>query len=160
SCAGLANARLTLSGVGSEPQVFQLDAETIVGRSVKAAIQIDGDLVSRQHARFFQQGDRWYVEDLGSRNGTLLNGNRITTAPLTAGDVVMIGYGRLDFEEDRADSSTFEVSFVEDRAPLESVVLAAEEESESSGTTMTLTYKDLVQINHRMTQIVRVGQRI
>ncbi len=43
--------------------------------------------LSRQHARLFRQGDAWMAEDLGSRNGTLLNGKPIEgTAKITAGD--------------------------------------------------------------------------
>ena len=47
----MGKAKLTLTGVGAEAAVFDLVGETIVGRSVKAQIQIDGDLVSRQHAQ-------------------------------------------------------------------------------------------------------------
>ena len=158
----MGKSKLTLTGVGQDPKIFDLEGEVIVGRSMKATIQIDGDLVSRQHARFFEQDGRWMVEDLGSRNGTLLNGNRITTAPLRHGDVVMIGYGRLEFEDEHPEASSFEVSLVEGPSVgLDSAVLAAaDDDPEGSGATMALSYKDLVLINQRITTIVRVGQRI
>lgn len=157
----MANAKLTLSGVGAEPAVFELAGETIVGRSAKVRIQIDGDLVSRQHARFYEEDGRWYVEDLGSRNGTLLNGQRCGTSLLKNGDVVMIGYGRLEFYEERADSSSFDVSFVEGLSPVsEASLVVADDEPDPSGATMALSYKDLVVVNQRITMIVRVGQRI
>ena len=157
----MANAKLTLSGVGAEPTVFPLVGETVVGRSAKVQIQIDGDLVSRQHARFYEDDGRWYVEDLGSRNGTLLNGQRVNTSLLRNGDVVMIGFGRLEFAEDRADSSSFDVSFVEGLAPgSEASIVVADDEPDPSGATLALSYKDLVIANQRTTMIVRVGQRI
>jgi adenylate cyclase len=154
-------AKLTLSGVVPQPKVIDLVGEVVVGRSMKAQVQIDGDLVSRQHARFFESDGRWHVEDLGSRNGTLLNGNRVTTATLKHGDVVMIGYGRLDFEEEHPESSSFEVSIVEGPAlGIESAVLAAADDEDNTGATLALSYKDLVLVNQRITTIVRVGQRI
>jgi adenylate cyclase len=155
----VAKAKLTLTGVGKDAAVFDLSGEFIVGRSVKAQIQIDGDLVSRQHARFYEEDGRWYVEDLESRNGTLVNGQRVTTAALKSGDVVMIGYGRLEFETDRPESSSFDVSIVEAAADLSSAVVA-DDEPDASGATMALSYKDLMQVNQRISTIVRVGQRI
>lgn len=155
----MAKAKLTLTGVGPQPVVFDLVGEFIVGRSIKAQIQIDGDLVSRQHARFYEEDNRWYVEDLSSRNGTLVNGAKITTAALKSGDVVMIGYGRLEFETDHPESSSFDVSIVEGAADLESAVVA-DDEPEASGATLALSYKDLMLVNQRISTIVRVGQRI
>jgi len=156
----VSKAKLTLTGVGPQPVVFDLVGEFIVGRSIKAQIQIDGDLVSRQHARFYEEDGRWYVEDLKSRNGTLVNGARITTVPLKSGDVVMIGYGRLEYETDHPESSSFDVSIVEGVAEMASVVVAADDEPEASGATLALSYKDLMQVNQRISTIVRVGQRI
>lgn len=156
----MSKARLTLTGVGTEPTVFELVGETIVGRSIKADIQIDGDLVSRQHARFYEEDGRWYVQDMESRNGTLLNGTRITTSPLRSGDAVMIGYGRLQFETDHPESSSFDVSFVEAPATTPPSVVVAADEPDGTGATMALSYKDLVIVNQRISTIVRVGQRI
>jgi adenylate cyclase len=154
-------AKLTLTGVGAAPQVFDLVGEIVVGRSGQAAIQIDGDLVSRRHARFYEEGGRWCVEDLGSRNGTLVNGERAATSVLKNGDVVMIGYGRIEFTDDHPASSSFEVSIVEGpSSALESAVLATDPPNESSFATLALSYKDLVQVNQRISTIIRVGQRI
>ncbi len=154
-------AKLTLTGVGTAAQVFDLVGEVVVGRWKEAPILIDGELVSRRHARFFEEDGRWYVEDLGSRNGTLVNGEKITTKRLVNGDVVMIGYGRLEFDEERPASSGFSVSIVEGPdIPLESAVLSADPPDDASGATLALSYKDLVQVNQRINTIIRVGQRI
>jgi adenylate cyclase len=156
----VSKSKLTLTGVGKDAQVFDLVGEFIVGRSVKAQIQIDGDLVSRQHARFYEEDGRWYVQDLQSRNGTLVNGQRITTAVLKSGDVVMVGAGHLQFETDHPESSSFDVSIVDSVEDLQSSLVVADDEPEASGATLALSYKDLMVVNQRISTIVRVGQRI
>lgn len=62
-----------------------------IGRSREADVQINSDAVSRNHAKIVVAGGRAQIEDLGSHNGTLLNGERIEgTVDLTSGDVVTI----------------------------------------------------------------------
>jgi len=157
----VAAAKLILTGVGADPQVFDLAGEVVVGRGGQATIQIEGDLVSRRHARFYEEDGRWYVEDLKSRNGTLLNGERVTTSVLRAGDVVMVGYGRLEFLEDRPASSSFQVSIVDGLAvELDSAVVATDPPDHGGNATLVLSYQDLAEVNKRISTIIRVGQRI
>jgi hypothetical protein len=54
-------------------QVFELQAETTIGRASDCAVVIDDARVSKVHARIFERDGRWMVEDLGSTNGTLVN---------------------------------------------------------------------------------------
>lgn len=64
----------------------------IVGRSPGADIVIGAGYVSGRHARFQLMGQNLFVEDLGSTNGTAVNGNLIQTpVPLKDKDVVMVG---------------------------------------------------------------------
>jgi diguanylate cyclase (GGDEF)-like protein len=66
--------------------------ETVIGRSSTATIRIEDDGVSRRHARVVVQGGEVFVEDLGSANGTLLNGNRIVAKEvLKDGDKLALG---------------------------------------------------------------------
>ena len=67
-------------------------APLIIGRGSDAAIRLDDDYVSTRHARIASSGDQWFVEDLGSTNGTYVNNQRITN-PTAIGfaDVVRIG---------------------------------------------------------------------
>lgn len=71
----------------------RLDAgDTIVGRSSEASLRLQSSRVSRRHARFRQAEDVLEVHDLGSRNGVLVNGERIEgAAQLSGGDRVTIG---------------------------------------------------------------------
>jgi len=73
-------------------------AGTIIGRSNKCDIVIDSKHVSRQHTRIFSTSDgEWLVEDLGSSNGTFVNGQRVKSCPISQADVIEIGLASLSF---------------------------------------------------------------
>jgi DNA-binding winged helix-turn-helix (wHTH) protein len=68
----------------------------VIGRDPAAAVWIDAPVVSRHHARMVVRGGLVTIEDLGGRNGTFVNGERVTaTAQLADRDEVRIGTGRL-----------------------------------------------------------------
>ena len=66
-------------------------ATLIVGRAVNSDVPIYDPTISRQHAQVSVQNDGVMVKDLGSSNGTFLNGSRITEAVAQPNDVVMFG---------------------------------------------------------------------
>jgi pSer/pThr/pTyr-binding forkhead associated (FHA) protein len=67
-------------------------APILIGRGADAAIRLDDDYVSTRHARIAASGDQWFVEDLGSTNGTYIGSVRITQpTTLTLGTQVRIG---------------------------------------------------------------------
>jgi len=69
-----------------------------IGRHTDNDIVLMGDLrVSRRHAELEDRGQLWILRDLGSRNGTLLNGKRITESPLRGGDRIAIGSAIFSF---------------------------------------------------------------
>ncbi len=79
---------------GSEPGfvVALVNRETIVGRSDGATIAIDEPSISRRHARIVHAEDgRYLIEDLGSRNGTFVNGARVRRVALESGDRIQLG---------------------------------------------------------------------
>jgi sigma-B regulation protein RsbU (phosphoserine phosphatase) len=84
-------------------RVHRLDgAECLLGRRLDCHIHINDQRVSRRHARVRREGDAWQLEDLGSCNGTFINGRRIQgAARLRHGDEVEIGASR--FRMDLAD---------------------------------------------------------
>lgn len=76
-----------------EGQEFPLmpDESYIAGRSTEADIALSDDTVSRKHARFHHERGRLWVRDLGSRNGTVVNGQAVPYYVLDQGDRVAIG---------------------------------------------------------------------
>lgn len=67
------------------------DREFIIGRANDLDVVLVEDMVSRKHARIMLQGDALFIEDLGSTNGTFVNGEKIKRARLKEGDRVLIG---------------------------------------------------------------------
>ena len=64
----------------------------LLGRADSAEIRIDDPFASSAHARVFARGEFMYVEDMGSTNGTYLNGRQLKTAErLKMADVIRIG---------------------------------------------------------------------
>lgn len=64
----------------------------LMGRAQDADLVLEDDYASGRHARLFPQGTRWFLEDLGSTNGTYVDGNQITRAlPVGPGDSIRIG---------------------------------------------------------------------
>jgi diguanylate cyclase (GGDEF)-like protein len=65
--------------------------ETTIGRGSQADIQVIDEGISRRHASIKLEGDRVMVTDLGSTNGTFLNGERVTSHSLRDGDKIQVG---------------------------------------------------------------------
>lgn len=71
----------------------------VIGRGKEADIQLKSPVISREHASIQPGTSEWTLTDLGSKNGTFLNGKRIHRAErLKAGDVIQIGPFRLEYE--------------------------------------------------------------
>jgi hypothetical protein len=71
---------------------FPLLPVTTIGRASSSTIVLDNSYVSTEHALITRRGDQWWLEDMGSRNGTLLNGVALTeTAVISVGDVIAVG---------------------------------------------------------------------
>jgi pSer/pThr/pTyr-binding forkhead associated (FHA) protein len=86
----------------SELEEIPLGSEPVsIGRSPQGGVFIDNPAVSFHHARVFSQSGVYYVQDLGSLNGTFLNGVRITEAPLSHGDVITVGKHSVRFSKDQ-----------------------------------------------------------
>lgn len=62
-----------------------------VGRADEADWRIASSEASRQHAEIYRDGPLWLIRDLGSRNGTFVDGQRVTRAPIGPGSVLRVG---------------------------------------------------------------------
>jgi pSer/pThr/pTyr-binding forkhead associated (FHA) protein len=83
---------LVVEGANSGERADLAQAPILIGRGSDAAIRLDDDYVSTRHARIASSGDQWFVEDLGSTNGTYIGSARITQpTTLTMGTQVRIG---------------------------------------------------------------------
>ena len=88
---------VVLDEQGSKVQTVQLNGTLQVGRAEACQIRLPDTYASSFHARIYDRDGSWYIEDLGSTNGTYLNQRRITApAELRAGDKVKIGKTTLD----------------------------------------------------------------
>lgn len=79
-------------GAGAKASPIKLRDQIEIGRGDRCAIRLQDTYVSQVHARLYPKDGAWYVEDLGSTNGTLLNDHKVQ-APIEihAGDVLKVG---------------------------------------------------------------------
>src|SRR5581483_856943 len=78
-----------------------------IGRSPDNEIQLDAQVVSRRHAVLEQAGAGWILRDLGTVNGTYLNGARVEgQSPLREGDTIQVGSFNLVYGDETQSPST------------------------------------------------------
>ena len=83
---------LVVEGGNAGERAELAQAPILIGRGSDAAIRLDDDYVSTRHARIAASGDDWFVEDLGSTNGTYIGSVRVTQpTTITLGTQVRIG---------------------------------------------------------------------
>ena len=88
---------LVVEGENAGTRAELAEAPLLIGRGSDAAIKLDDDYVSTRHARVAASGDEWFVEDLGSTNGTYVGPVRITQ-PTTIGLGVQVRVGKTILE--------------------------------------------------------------
>jgi len=77
---------------GGKSYPFRLEGATTLGRGAECELRLEDTYVSQQHARIFDRNGNWYVEDLGSTNGTYVNEQKLVApAMLTPGDSIRVG---------------------------------------------------------------------
>jgi len=73
------------------------DDVSSAGRNTDSAVFLDDVTVSRKHAVFERRNDGWFVRDVGSLNGTYVNGEQVDETKLASGDEVQVGKFKLTF---------------------------------------------------------------
>jgi diguanylate cyclase (GGDEF)-like protein len=94
---------LRMDGVGAGQVVSVTQTPFSMGRHPTNELPIDDDSISRFHARFILENGEYWVEDLGSRNGTFIQGKRITRTIINDDDWVQLG-ARVSFRFALTDS--------------------------------------------------------
>jgi len=87
------------SPVFVEPTLIEAERFLIIGRDENCDIHLHSPQVSRRHAKFHQVGDIYWIEDLGSSNGTLVNNQPIDRIAVQNGDLITIGSHVLVFQD-------------------------------------------------------------
>lgn len=130
---------------------FPLQAEKplIIGRSSELDMVLVEDMVSRKHAKISWQGGKPVIEDLGSTNGTFVNGEKVKQAKLKEGDRILVGTSILKLV--KQGGATGDIDAAQIKANLEQV--AANQSARQTKTAMTgkideVPLPDLLQLFH------------
>ena len=100
----MARVIISIGGKTLRESVIPRDAEFTIGRDSDNMLQLDNPGVSRYHARIRREGWPFYIEDLGSTNGTKINGKPIPQkASLKKGDKIGISKFTILFMDDPSD---------------------------------------------------------
>jgi signal transduction histidine kinase len=93
-------ASVTVSGPAGKKTEVLNSPDTTLGRGRMCDIILNDDSVSRLHARIFRNaGGIWMIEDMDSRNGVIIDGQRVKSHALTCGNTIKISYFVLTFNE-------------------------------------------------------------
>jgi hypothetical protein len=99
SHSGPAHLRVETAPGFPDGAVYDITRGATMGRGDQCEIKLEDNFASTNHARFVPQGDSVVLEDLGSTNGTYLNGQALTgPQPLHHGDRIRIGDSEFTFE--------------------------------------------------------------
>lgn len=153
-------AHLVVQKGPNSGQVIPLADKMILGRSMEADIHLDDLTVSRRHARMLQnERGQFAVEDMGSGNGTFVNGSMVSKCVLKDGDIVAFGSVECAFHDETgkqkkpaAGETTLEVLEDDDKSSSTAVVntidvaAAREEISEDSSVEQLLNANKRLQI--------------
>jgi two-component system cell cycle response regulator len=101
-------AFLTVLQGSNRGRTFRLGETAVVGRSPQADVQLSDHTISRLHCRLRKEGENYVLIDLGSLNGTYVNGERVTCRVLADRDRIQLGNSLLQFAYyDRLEEAFF-----------------------------------------------------
>ncbi|MBK8692954.1 MAG: DUF4388 domain-containing protein [Deltaproteobacteria bacterium] len=122
------------------------DREIVIGRSNELDVVLVEDMVSRRHAKITFSNDALTIEDLGSTNGTFVNGEKVKRAKLKEGDRVLIGTSIVRVALTDAVAGSGESREAEARARMQSAAQRTSNVKTMSGTIDEVPLVDLLQL--------------
>jgi pSer/pThr/pTyr-binding forkhead associated (FHA) protein len=132
---------------------FPLKAEKhiVIGRSSELDMVLVEDMVSRKHAKISFSDGKITIEDLGSTNGTFVNGEKVKQARLKEGDRILIGTSILKLVHQGADGANVDESMAKQKLEEVAAVQAARTTNKASSMTgkiEEIPLPDLLQLFH------------
>ena len=100
AATGLVAQLQWLDGPSAGETVNLPHGEIVIGRAETCGVVVESDAVSRMHARLTVSDDGVTIEDLGTVNGTMVNGQRVSAVALNPGDMIQLGTTTLTFRVD------------------------------------------------------------
>jgi pSer/pThr/pTyr-binding forkhead associated (FHA) protein len=130
---------------------LKTEKQIVIGRSSELDMVLVEDMVSRKHAKITVQPGRITIEDLGSTNGTFVNGEKVKQAQLKEGDRILIGTSILKLVQQGADSEHVDETMA--RRKLEEAAAAQAARTSTKASSMTgkieeIPLPDLLQLFH------------
>ncbi len=125
------------------------DKQLIIGRSSELDIVLVEDMVSRKHAKITLSGGKITIEDLGSTNGTFVNGEKVKTSRLKEGDRILVGTSILKLV--KAGANAVELSDAQVKQNLEQVAVVQSQrqtKTAMTGKIEEVPLPDLLQLFH------------
>ncbi|MBX5481468.1 MAG: DUF4388 domain-containing protein [Myxococcaceae bacterium] len=124
------------------------DKQIVIGRSSELDMVLVEDMVSRKHAKITVGGDaRITIEDLGSTNGTFVNGEKIKQARLKEGDRILIGTSILKLVQQGSSTADLDDQLVKQKLE-EAAAVQARRGSSMTGKIEEIPLPDLLQLFH------------
>ncbi len=127
-------AKLIMTLDGAIIREYKIDKDSIsIGRKHGNDIQLNDLTVSGRHSMITMMGEHTYVDDLGSTNGTLLNGARIAKSVLNHGDVIQVGNYQFTYfenEDEDYEPTMFLRAEIEDTQIMQATPAAADAKGE------------------------------
>jgi pSer/pThr/pTyr-binding forkhead associated (FHA) protein len=129
---------------------LKADKQIVIGRSSELDMVLVEDMVSRKHAKIMISAGNITIEDLGSTNGTFVNGEKVKQARLKEGDRILIGTSILKLILQGADSANVDEKVVKQKLEEAAAAQAARSTKTSSmtGKIEEIPLPDLLQLFH------------
>ncbi len=129
---------------------LKADKQIVIGRSSELDMVLVEDMVSRKHAKIMISAGNITIEDLGSTNGTFVNGEKVKQARLKEGDRILIGTSILKLIQQGADSANVDEKVVKQKLEEAAAAQAARSTKTSSmtGKIEEIPLPDLLQLFH------------